>query len=182
MDGGNPKKVEAARRSGQDWFEEGDQIFQVHFAQWIGLEHREKVHELIQRKVRYLLWCRAQKEEGGNGGAVQQRGKGRMADAARITDERAGSEDRKHTSGGVFVAVDNLWERKKVRLIRSQVAKEESHKHGADRVCEPLVSQGADACGGTRRSVHLQVEICDYVSACNSFKGQLSQMEVVEDF
>ena len=28
------------------------------------------------------------------------------ADAARITDERASSEDRTHTSGGVFVAVD----------------------------------------------------------------------------
>ena len=29
------------------------------------------------------------------------------ADAARITDERAGSEDRNHTSGGAFVAVDS---------------------------------------------------------------------------
>ena len=29
------------------------------------------------------------------------------ADAARITDERASSEDGKHTSGGVFVAVDS---------------------------------------------------------------------------
>ena len=29
------------------------------------------------------------------------------ADAARITDETTGSEDRKHTSGGVFVAVDS---------------------------------------------------------------------------
>ena len=29
------------------------------------------------------------------------------ADAAGITDETAGSEDRKHTSGGVFVAVDS---------------------------------------------------------------------------
>ena len=29
------------------------------------------------------------------------------ADAARITDERASREDRKHTSGGVFVAVDS---------------------------------------------------------------------------
>ena len=28
------------------------------------------------------------------------------ADAARITDEKAGSEDRKHTPGGVFVAID----------------------------------------------------------------------------
>ena len=27
--------------------------------------------------------------------------------AARITNETTGSEDRKHTSGGVFVAVDN---------------------------------------------------------------------------
>ena len=27
------------------------------------------------------------------------------ADAARITDERAGSKDQKHTSGGVFVAI-----------------------------------------------------------------------------
>ena len=29
------------------------------------------------------------------------------ADAARITDEKAGGEDRKHTQGGVFVAVDS---------------------------------------------------------------------------
>ena len=29
------------------------------------------------------------------------------ADATRITDENASSEDRKHTSGGVFVAVDS---------------------------------------------------------------------------
>ena len=29
------------------------------------------------------------------------------AGAARITDERAGSEDQKHISGGVFVAVDS---------------------------------------------------------------------------
>ena len=29
------------------------------------------------------------------------------ANAARTTDERAGTEDRKHTSGGVFVAVDS---------------------------------------------------------------------------
>ena len=29
------------------------------------------------------------------------------ANATRITDQRAGTEDRKHTSGGVFVAVDS---------------------------------------------------------------------------
>ena len=78
--------------------------------EWISVEYREEIHEKIQRKVRRLLWNRAQIEEGGNGGTVQQRGQGRMeiaADAARITDERASSEDRKHTSGGVFVAVDS---------------------------------------------------------------------------
>ena len=32
---------------------------------------------------------------------------GEAADAARITDETAGMEDRKHTSGGVFIAVDS---------------------------------------------------------------------------
>ena len=32
------------------------------------------------------------------------------ADAARITDVNAGSEDREHTSGGVFVAVDSILE------------------------------------------------------------------------
>ena len=46
-------------------------------SQWIGLECREKIHEKIPRKVRYLLWNRAQIEEGGNGGAVQQRRQGR---------------------------------------------------------------------------------------------------------
>ena len=32
---------------------------------------------------------------------------GQSTDAARITEERAGSEDRKHTSRGVFVAIDS---------------------------------------------------------------------------
>ena len=54
------------------------------------------------------------------------------ADAASITDENAGSEDRKHTSGGVFVAVDsNLGAVVGVgRLVRSQAMKEESPKLG----------------------------------------------------
>ena len=77
---------------------------------------QRKIFEKIQRKVRCLIWDGAQNYEGGNGGAVQQRGKGRMefaADAARITDENAGSEDRKHTLGGVFVAVDSCWSRRR---------------------------------------------------------------------
>ena len=47
------------------------ELTEVHLAQWISVEHREEVHEKKQRKVRYLLWDRAQVEEGGNGGAVQ---------------------------------------------------------------------------------------------------------------
>ena len=38
---------------------------------WISVEHREDVHEKVQRKIRRLLWDRAQFEEGGNGGTVQ---------------------------------------------------------------------------------------------------------------
>ena len=71
-------KVEAARRGRQNWNEERSKKIEVRFAQWIGLEYRETIHEKIQRKVRYLFWDRAQIEEGGNGGTVQQRGQGRM--------------------------------------------------------------------------------------------------------
>ena len=53
----------------------------------------------------------AQTEEGGNGRCSSterpRTDGGFAADAARITDGTAGSEDRKHTSGGVFVAVDS---------------------------------------------------------------------------
>ena len=45
---------------------------------WISVEQRTDVDEKIQRKVRYLLWNRAQIEERGNVGTVQQRGQGRM--------------------------------------------------------------------------------------------------------
>ena len=41
------------------------------------------------------------------------------ADAARITDERASSEDRKHKSGGVFIAVDSNFENSCRRKRRS---------------------------------------------------------------
>ena len=56
------------------------------------------------------------------------------ADAAMITDECAGSEDRKHTSGGVFVAIDSslgaVIDKKKERSRPSQQMREESPKHG----------------------------------------------------
>ena len=46
-------------------------------------------------------------EEGGNGGAVQQRAKEGWRSAADATDTRAGSEDQQRTSGGVFVTADS---------------------------------------------------------------------------
>ena len=57
------------------------------------------------------------------------------ADAARIAEETTGDEDRKHTSGGVVVAIDSnlgavVWEQKKDRLSRFQEMKEESPKLG----------------------------------------------------
>ena len=62
-------------------------------------------------KVRRLLGIGAQIEEGGSGGysstSEAKEGLRFAAAAARITDERASSEDRKHTLGGVFVAIDN---------------------------------------------------------------------------
>ena len=45
----------------------------VHLAEWVGVDHREKIHDF-----RYLLWNRAEIEEGGYGGAVQKRIHGRM--------------------------------------------------------------------------------------------------------
>ena len=52
------------------------------------------------------------------------------ADAARITDEGTGSENRKHTSGGVLVAIDRSLGALIDRSRPSQEVKEESPNHG----------------------------------------------------
>ena len=46
------------------------------------------------------------------------------ADAARITNEKAGSEDRKHTSGGVFVAIGSHWEQSLAKKESSGTSQE----------------------------------------------------------
>ena len=58
-----------------------------------------------ERKTEELRW---EKERGAVQRRVQARLGGFAADAERITHEKSSSEDRKHTSGGVFVAIDNL--------------------------------------------------------------------------
>ena len=77
----------------------------MHFAKWVCVEHREEVHEEVQRHVGKLLvgmghrLRKEEMEEQFNKGAKE--GWRFAPDAARIKDE-----DRKQTSGGAFVAVD----------------------------------------------------------------------------
>ena len=55
----------SSRKGGQNGNEERSKKHEVHPAQWVDLEHREKVHEKIQRKVRHLFGMehRMRKEE-----------------------------------------------------------------------------------------------------------------------
>ena len=81
----------------------------MRIVKWFSLEYRKEVHEKMQRHL-CLLWNRAQIEEGGMEKQFNREAKEERrfaADAARIADESASSEDRKHTSGGVFVAIDS---------------------------------------------------------------------------
>ena len=110
MGGGDSTKVEAAKRRRLDWEEEGGKSCEVCTAQWIGLEHREKVFEKIKAKcdIFFGIDQRVRKEEMEEQFNTEaEEGRRFEADSARITNERAGSEDRKHTSGGVLVAVDS---------------------------------------------------------------------------
>ena len=70
--------------------------------------NREKVSEKSKRKCDIFFGIvrrmrKVEMEEQFNREAKE--GRRFAADEARITDERASSEDPKHTSGGVFVAV-----------------------------------------------------------------------------
>ena len=55
MGGGDSAKVEAAKRRRQDRNEEAKVLrcTKLNGSAW---EHREEIHEKIQRKVRYLFW------------------------------------------------------------------------------------------------------------------------------
>ena len=81
----------------------------MHIVKWISVEHREEVDVKIQRKVVYLLWAPIEERRKRKSSSTKkQRKDGDLRlNAARITDERAGIEDQKHTSGGVFVTVDS---------------------------------------------------------------------------
>ena len=96
--------MEAAKRRGQN------ENAARYLAQLIGMEHREKVLEKMQRHVDIFFGIehRLRNEEMEDQFNRESKQVWRFAaDAARITDENARTEDRKRTSGGVFVAVDS---------------------------------------------------------------------------
>ena len=77
----------------------------MRFVKWFTLEYRKEVHEKIL-DVFFGIERRLRKEEMEEQFNREANEEWRFtADAARITDERASSEDRSHTSGGVFVAI-----------------------------------------------------------------------------
>ena len=109
----------------------------MRIVKWFSVEHREEVHEKIQRHldVFFGIEHRLRKEEMEEQFNKEAKEGWRFAaSAARITDERASNEDRTHTSGGVLwqstATWEQLWEQKKERLSRSQEMKEELPKHG----------------------------------------------------
>ena len=87
---------------------------EVHLVEWIGMEHRkERKEEMVEQFNR-------EAKEGWRF----------AADAARVTDESASSEDRTHTLGGVFVAVDSNLGAVVGEKEPSQGMKEKSPKYG----------------------------------------------------
>ena len=91
-------------------------------AKWVGMEYRKKYMRRYKGKCDIFFGTehrlrKEEMEEQFNKEAKE--GRRFAADAARITGERAGSEDRKHTSGGVFVAVDSNLEGSLGRRRRS---------------------------------------------------------------
>ena len=195
------------------------------------MEHRKEVHEKIQRKVRYLLW------EGWRF----------AASAAGITEETTGSEDRKHTSGGVLIAIDsNLgavvgaeegtiesipgneggiaqtwvnvrgglrvflvyfwhsegWTPRREAILEAVLKRAGTTKHPWLIACDADMSpedfekslwfrkdqvhvmapEGVSTCRSKTAKGERVEKVYDYVTACSSLKGQISNMKVTEEF
>ena len=63
----------------------------------------------------------------------------------------------------------------------SQVDFEKSHRFRKDRM-HVIVPEGASTCRSKSAKGEWVEEVYDYVIACNSLKGKILQMKVVEDF
>ena len=104
------------------------------------MKHREEAHEMRRHTGTFDFFFgpehRMKKEEMEEQfKKAAKPGWSFAADAARITDENASSEDRKHTSGEGFlllstVTLEQFLGKKKEQLSPSQATKEELPKHG----------------------------------------------------
>ena len=102
--------MEAAKRRRQNGNEDRGKTIEVHFALWVDVECREKHIRRHRGKCEIFFGIkhRLRKEEMEEHFNKEAKEGWRFAvDAARFIDESAGGEDRKHTSGGVFVTVDS---------------------------------------------------------------------------
>ena len=105
--GESPKMVEAAKRVRHKGNGGRSKSTAVYLGRRGG---QRKCMRRYKRKERYFFWIehKLRKEEMEKQFNREAKEGWRFAaDAARITDERAGGEDQKHTSGGVFVSVDS---------------------------------------------------------------------------
>ena len=61
------------KRTAQEYCEDrkGVKNGKMHIVEWVDMEHREKVHEEVQRHLGHLLRSRTENEERRDGGAVQ---------------------------------------------------------------------------------------------------------------
>ena len=82
-----PQRWKQPKGEDRSKMKKGTKALGVHLAKWISVEYREEEHEKAQQKVRHLLWNRAQIEEGGNGGAVQQKRPRKDGDLQRMQRE-----------------------------------------------------------------------------------------------
>ena len=169
------------------------------------------------------------------------------ADAARITDERASSQDRTHKSGGVFVAIDSIlgavvgaeggaiesipgnegriarawvnvrgesrifsvyfwhseeWSSRDEALLEAVLERSRTTKHPWLMACDANMSpedfersfwfrkeqmfvmapEGVSTCRSRSANGEWVEKLYDYVVACSSLKGRISDMQVVKDF
>ena len=92
---------------------EGIKNGKVYLTKWCSVEHGEEVSTLEHSKkgtfgIFFGVEHRMREEElKEQFNKEAKKGQRLAADSARITDEKTSSEDRKHTSGGVYVAIDN---------------------------------------------------------------------------
>ena len=120
MGGGNFTKVEAAKRSGQVQNEERGKAVEVHLAKWFSVEYREEVHE--KEDMESSSTKRPRKD-----GGLQRIQRELPMKQQPVRTVSIHQDEFLWQSTATW---EQLWERKKGRLVRSQTVGRESPKHG----------------------------------------------------